>query len=217
MSIEGRTYLQLQQEVLEFQFSESKYRPLIKRWLNDAQRRAVIESEIRTQEASQSISTEANVASYSLPSNFSRLIDFYNSESHELLTALDPKDFDVLVASTGRPYAYAALGSSLSLYPTPDAVYSLSLRYWKLPADMVADSDTPEIPVQYHELLVAYAMRKAFLREDDFQAAQQWATVWSEGILKMRGEVQHDTFDGPRQLPGSYGQMDTVSPGTWWH
>ena len=215
MSIEGQTYLSLQNEVLEHQFSETKYRPLVKTWLNQAQRRAVIESEIRTQESSQTYSTESGVATYTLPTNFARLIDFFNTETHEILSPLDPKDYDSLPASTGRPSAYAVLGNSLTLYATPDGVYPLELRYWKLPADMSADSDTPEIPVQYHELLVAYAMRKAYLRENDYQAAQVWQQVWAEGILKMRGEVQHDTFDGPRQVAGTWGELANY-PTVWW-
>ena len=215
MTIAGRTYGELISEVLEHQFSDAKYRPLVKKWLNDAQRRAVIESEFRTQEASESYSTTASDATYVLPTNFSRLIDLFNTETHEQLTPLDPREYDELPESTGRPYAYTVIGSELNLYATPDGVYPLKLRYWRLPADMVEDTDTPEIPVQYHELLIAFAMKKAFMREDDLPMAQQWDAIWREGVLKMRGEVQHDVFDGPRQVPGSFGN-ETPLVNTWW-
>lgn len=208
MSIEGYTYLELQNEVLEHQFSETKYRPLVKKWLNQAQRRAVIESEFRTLESSETYSTEVGKAAYVLPTNYGRFIDFFNTETHEELQPVDPREFDELPESQGRPYAYTVIGSELNLYATPDGVYPLKLRYWRLPADMAADSDTPEIPVQYHELLVAYAMKKAFMREDDFVAAKEWDAIWQQGMLKMRGEVQHDVFDGPRQVPGAWSGGD---------
>lgn len=204
MSIAGYTFLELQEEVLSHQFSAAKYRDLVKAWLNQGQRRSVIESEIRTQEASDEFSTEANVSSYTLPTDFSREIDFYNTETHELLIPVGVRDYDSFPTSTGRPYTYTVVGNKLVLYPTPDGVYPLAFRYWKLPSDMVNDTDTPEIPVQYHELLIAYAMKKAFQREDDLQMAQMWEAQWEKGILKMRGEVQGDVFDGPRQVAGAW-------------
>jgi hypothetical protein len=204
MTLAGRSFKALQDEVLTFQFSETKYRPLVKTWLNDAQRKFAISSEIRTQVAESSITTVAADASYALPENYARFVDLYRSDSHELLTPYDLRDFDTLPASSGAPYGYSVRGGELFLYPTPDNVYSFTLRYRKLPADMVNDTDISEIPVQYQELLVSYAMWKAFLREDDFQAAQTWEAIWEKGLLKARGEVQADSFDGPRQVGGTW-------------
>lgn len=204
MSIGGYTFLDLQEEVLSHQFAPNKYRELVRRWLNQAQRRAVIESEIRTQEASDEISTEAGTLSYQMPSDFAREIDFVETESKRPLTPADLREFDTFPSSTGRPSAYTVIGSQLALYPTPDAVYPLVFRYWKLPQDMVSDTDTPEIPVQYQELLTAFALKKAFQKENDWQEATSWEAQWEKGILKMRGEVQSDVFDGPRQVSGSW-------------
>lgn len=217
MSIGGYTYGELQEEVLAHQFSDAKYRPFVKKWLNQGQRRAVIESEMRIQESAQAYTTTAGVAAAVLPVNFSRIIDlFYEQEIHELLVPMDVREFDPLPVSQGRPYAYTIRNDEVVFYPTPDNIYNFTLRYWRLPQDMVNEADTPEIPVQYHELLVAYAMRKAFLREDDFQAAQQWEAVWDKGLLKMRGEVQHSTFDGPRQVGGTWNNEHGLPPIATW-
>jgi len=215
MTIAGYTYLELQNEVLEHQFSDGKYRPLVKKWLNQAQRRAVIESESRTQEESSSITTSAGDATYELPANFARMIDLFNSETHQLPQPLDIREYDNLSKSEGQPYAYAVIGNQITFYPTPNAAYPFTLRYWRLPADMVAETDQPEIPVQYHELLIAYAMKKAFQREDDLQMAQAWEAQWEKGILKMRGEVQADVFDGPRQVAGSFADVHGPAFGVW--
>lgn len=205
MTIAGRTFLELQEEVLAFQFAEGKYRPLVKTWLNDAQRRAVIESEIRTGEAEVSYVTALNDRSLELPADFSRLLDLFNESTDELLIPLDPRQFDTLPESRGRPTHYTVIGDEILLYPIPDGAHAIDLRYWSLPVDMVADGDEPSIPKQYHQILVGYAMYKAYLRENDYQAAQVWAAEWSAGVLKMRGEVQADVFDGPRQVGGSWG------------
>lgn len=209
------TFESLVQEGLDFQFSETEYEELFKRWLNQAQRRLVIESEIRTQEEAFSFSTIATTATYELPANFARFIDFFGSETHELLTPLDIREFDNLPKSEGTPYSYTVIGNKLTLYPTPSVIVPLTLRYWRLPAEMIQASDTPEIPVQYQELLLAWALKKAYQRENDYAAAQQWETQWEKGVLKMRGEVQGDVFDGPRQVAGSFADAHGPAFNVW--
>lgn len=206
MTFAGRTYLQLQNEVLEFQFAEGKYRALVKTWLNDAQRKAVIQSEFRVQEEVQSYTTSAGDLTLELPSNFSRWIDFYDTELNWPLTSVELREYDALVGGcAGRPTVYSVAGNQITLWPPPDAPYSLSLRYWRLPIDMVADTDEPQIPAQYHGVLVAYALNKAYLRENDLQMAQVWKTEWEAEVAKMRGEVQADVFSGPKQVGGPWG------------
>lgn len=217
MSIAGYTYVDLQNEVISHQFSDLKYRPLVKTWLNQAQRRMALESNLRTQESSETISTVAGTTSYALPEDFARIIDLHNPTTQELLTPIDIRSFDALPASTGLPYSYVVIGNQILLYPTPNAIYSLSVRYWQMPQDMVNENDTPAVPAQYQELLIAFAMKKAFLREDDWQAAQVWEGQWEKGMLKLRGEANEDTFDGPRQVGGTWGdEHGGALVNSWW-
>ncbi len=211
MTIAGRTFKALISEVLSFQFSVGKYESLVKTWLNDGQRKAVQQSEFRTQEEAKAFTTAVGDSTYELPSNFCRWIDFYDTGVNWPLVPLEKREYDSLEPSSGRPQLYTVIGNQITLWPTPDGAYSLSLRYWRLPQDMVADGDEPEIPAQYHEVLVAYAMWKAYLRENDYQAATVWEAAWEKEIAKMRGEVQHDTFEGPKQVGGAWG-ADSVFP-----
>lgn len=203
--VAGYTFLDLQNEVLAFQFSETKYRPLVKKWLNQGVRRAALESEMRLRESIAAYTIEAAAQTLELPEDFASFTDFYDADTGARIYPTDVQDFDRLTARPGRPTHYVTIGSDLRLYPTPDATYNLDLRYRSLPADMVLDEDTPGLPVQYQELPIAYAMKKAYLRENDSQQAQVWDAEWQAGVLKMRGEVQSDMADGPRQIAGSYG------------
>lgn len=205
MTIAGYTFLEMQQEVLEFQFSEIKYRPLIKRWLNQGVRRAVIEAELRTSEEAASYTTTSGDATLELPADFARIIDLYDEDENDPLDRLSLREFDDLEDASGRPTAYTVEDDQIRVYPTPDGAYNLGLRYRRLPEDMVADSDVPELPVQYQELPIAYAMKKAYLRENDRVQAATWDAEWQAGILKMRGEVSSDTFIGPSQVSGTWG------------
>lgn len=217
MSIAGRTYKALQDEVLQFQFEEQKYRPLVSVWLNDAQRKAVLESELRTQEQAQAYETTSGDATLALPEDYARWIDFYDTETNEHPVELTQGEYDAAEVLSGRPGAYVVIGEEITLYPVPDAAYGLSLRYWRLPQDMSADGDVPEIPPQYHNLLVAYAMQRAYARENDYTASRFWREEWEAGMLKMRGEASHDTAAGPEQVQGMWGGrgVNTVARGVW--
>lgn len=49
---------------------------------------------------------------------------------------------------------------SLVLYPKPDAVYSIEFECFHRPHDLVTNSDTPEMPVEYHQLIVYEALKR---------------------------------------------------------
>lgn len=214
MTIAGRTYKALRDEVLSFQFAAGKYESLVGTWLNDAQRKAVLQSEFRTQIEAKAFTTTSGDATLELPADFARLADFYDAENEPMLS-LDLREYDELEAASGRPTAYTVVGDQITLYPSPNGSYGLSLRYWRLPQDMVADGDEPEIPAQYHEVLIAYAMQKAYARENDWSASRFWKEEWEAGVAKMRGEVQSDTFSGPRQVGGTWGSVPAVVRTVW--
>ncbi len=208
--IAGRTYRELIDEVLSFQFSPGKYEALVKKWLNDGQRQIVREAEIRTQEATAAYETISGGNTATLPEDFARFIDFYGPSGE--LTQQDLRDFDELEGSSGAPTVFAVEGNNLYLGPIPDGAYNLTLRYWRLPADMDADTDEPSIPKLYHDLLPAYPMAKAYARENDYAASNFWKGEWEAGIGKLRGEVQSDMFQGPRQVAGTWSEPVTAGP-----
>jgi hypothetical protein len=54
----------------------------------------------------------------------------------------------------------------------PTNVASLNVRYLKFPADLSAGADVAVVPVRYHELIVHGAVRRGYLDQDNFAAAQ---------------------------------------------
>lgn len=208
MAIAGKTFLEMQDGVLTHQFSSTQYRDLVKGWLNYAVRRIAIEAELRTQVASQAITTTAKDASYALSEDFGRIIDLFNSEQEEI-GRFELSEFDTFPEASGRPTAYVFQGNEILFYPTPDAAYKLTLRYWKLPQDMEADSDEPEIPPQYHEVPEFYATAKAFAKENDYAASNFWKGEWEAALAKMKGEAVYSSYDGPTQVEGSWGHSSS--------
>ncbi len=63
------------------------------------------------------------------------------------------------MASPGTPSRYAPEGSDLiALDHQPAAPLVVRLTYARAPHPLVADGDVPEIPANYHPLLVGYAV-----------------------------------------------------------
>ncbi len=63
---------------------------------------------------------------------------------------------------TGAPPSWMSVDPADLLYlgPTPDDIYTLSGNYWKSNQVLSADSDIPEMPVDFHMLIVYRAMLK---------------------------------------------------------
>ena len=60
---------------------------------------------------------------------------------------------------TGQPHRFTVVPDlSLSIFPLPDAIYTVVGRYYKKPQTMTANADIPIIPVKYHMIIVYRAM-----------------------------------------------------------
>jgi len=63
--------------------------------------------------------------------------------------------------ATGRPHTVVLLPDGrVQLYPTPDAVYSVSLPYYRTPQILSENTDIPLIPESYHDLIWMRAVIK---------------------------------------------------------
>ena len=198
------TYVELQDEVISHNLNDTKYRPYVKQWINEAQRIVALRTSLRTQQDSETYATANGVAVETVPSDFARIIDIRNSDTQDLLQPIELRQFDDLPSSSGQPYYYVLIGSEITLYPTPDGIYPLVLRYWKMPADLSADNDEPGIPERYHHLLVRFALMRAYQRENDYEAATFFKNEFEYDLAKAQGEIGDEAYDGPRQVPGTW-------------
>lgn len=84
---------------------------------------------------------------------------------------------------------------NLTLYPTPDAVYTLTANYWRTPLRMTGNSDTSLIPEAYIRAIIARA--KMFYAIDQ-EATDIYNEAFAEFTITMT-QLQSD------QLPGWQG------------
>jgi len=101
-----------------------------------------------------------------------------------------------LVVRSGRPSAWTQRGvHTLTLWPTPDAAYSLALLASRLPlAPMEIESDEPEIPEQYQLALCDWAGYRAMRNTD---------VLVPEGVkdmmVTMRKDWERAVVEGRRE------------------
>jgi len=76
---------------------------------------------------------------------------------------------------TGKPSTFTIdpMTEAILLAPTSDKAYVLFYDYWKNPQVLVANNDVPIIPKRFHDLIVAWAMKKYGYHEAASEKLQQ--------------------------------------------
>lgn len=134
---------------------------------------------------------------YSLPSDLDRMVDIRQTITDLKLGAVDIRTFDRYLpdpTATGDPVYYSMCGLDsnkywqITLYPIPEDIENLLLRYLYMPADMSGDSDTPVLPEKFHDILVfgaLYMYGHPFIDDTRYTIARQ---RFSELIDTMKAE-----------------------------
>lgn len=202
------TFFEIQQEVLGYGFSSPRYLTSIGNWINEAQRYIAKNSLLRTQQNQYVFNTVVGTTSYTLPTDFARIIDIHyvpDSDVFEEMTMIDRDSIDV--STTGRPNSFVIVGNVIALYPTPDAIYQIQMRYSQLPPTLVNPTDVPQIPSEYHYLLETYALYKAYRRQNDYSAAQFHRAEFDRDFAIMKNEVKEAVTSRASQMPGTWSNV----------
>lgn len=185
---------QIRSEVLNHGFDPVLFpQGRIDGYINDAYMRIVTTVNYFTNEASQAYVTVAGNSSLPWPADVGDIRSLVNTDSHRVLSQASLADLDGAPASSGTPQIYAVDGSALRLYPTPNGVYNLLLRYWRLPSPMVLDTDIPVIPPTWHRALWYWGCKEAYASEDDAATAQYWEAQFNSTVAEFAADVKFPT------------------------
>lgn len=124
--------------------------------------------------------------------------------------------------SAGSTYSILLDNLIMQIYDIPDAVENLYFRYQRIAFPLINDQDIPDLPDQWHWLLIHAGLSWAFLIKDKEEALRQ-QKLFEAGIEKCWGRIGHVSsarryprrsqddimvrrrFFGPR-LPAGYGR-----------
>lgn len=200
----ARTYLELQTEVLDHGFSPNRYRARVKRWLNDALGKVARRVNLPTEDVTSPISAVAGTSSYALPSDLVRIDSLRVARSPRdiILTPEDRQTLDTLDQVRGLPTRYALDGQNVVLWPIPDAAYTVNLRYQRVPGQLVDDTNVSPLANEYDDLLICYALWRAYRSEDDAEMARDYERQWRDGLLEIGGDLHGRDPNHVRQVAG---------------
>ena len=201
--------LALANEVLEHQFSPTQYGDYAKGKINQGQKYICAQTSFRELWSTEDATLVSGTDEYALPTDFNRVFEVLKSDGatfvrpYLTLAKLEQVPFYDLPLSNGTPTAYTILGDNIALHPCPDSTANIiRVVYYADPTEMTLDADEPVIPDQYEYLLVHYALKFCFERENDYTSAQYHWGQFEAGLMKCRGEVHNDTNDRskPRRI-----------------
>ncbi len=98
--------------------------------------------------------------------------------------------------SSGTPAAYYMLEGTLGLWPIPTAVAEIKVHAYEVPDDMTADGDTSSLPIEYHRLMVDFALHKAFKRMGNIDMSRTHESEYERGILEMESRSSRQVHQG---------------------
>jgi len=117
--------------------------------------------------------TVAGQADYVLPSDFmivNRLelvtSGSGTSEDKRFLVPISLNEQYKFGIQEDTPEVYAIKKDRITLFPTPSEALTLRLYYSYRVTDMVNSSDSPDVPVEYHEYVALLAARDCFIKDD---------------------------------------------------
>lgn len=172
------------------------------RWINDGMREIILSSDLLQTKAY--TSPLANVSHYQLPTDILKThslkykgvsLEFVSLEQAEKLF---PNKDDASNYPSGTPTHYWIWGGELYLYPAPEITGSneIVLYYNRMPVEVTATSDTPEIPSTYHNRLVEYCMAQAYELDENLGGAAAKMQQFQGNLQSMRslGEWENQDF-----------------------
>lgn len=87
------------------------------------------------------------------------------NESVNAITPITLNQQDLVVTGVGTPQWYYFKRNRIVVIPAPDTALPLRLYYSYLVADMTLDTDVPDVPESYHELIALLACQDGFLKD----------------------------------------------------
>ncbi len=203
------TFQGLYQEVLDHGFGSSRYLQFAKDKVNEGQLEIAKRFDLRILTTNQTATTSIGTGTIGLSSNFLRIAYVYETTNDDAQLVLSPlpngntlENLDRL--ERGRPQHWFVQGSSLLMYPVPDAAYAMVVRYIKQPTTMTADGDVPEIPVDLRPAIISYAVALCYRREQDLAAYQSFMADFNRQLMESARQNTDVLGEHAQQVAGMW-------------
>lgn len=148
---------------------------------------ARIRNDILIRRMELSVHGEFNGPAIFLPENCEAVerLMYYIGKREYSVPMGNTKSLESLTSSTGEPQGYAIHDQALILYPTPTVGRKYSLYYIPFIADLSDENTTNWLMDRAPNVYLQACLVEAFLHLQDFAAAQQWESRYTQSLDKM--------------------------------
>lgn len=193
-------------------FSSSR----LNQYINDGYLLACARVNWYGEEASNDFSTVNGTINYAWPTDVGRIRHVYDTSRDVRLLPVSLREIDNSgLPGSGPPQYYALDGSNFHIWPTPDGVYPIEVRYWKQPALLSNDDDEPIIPAKWHHLLWRYACAQCYASEDDLGMSAQWEASFEKYLAEFAADVKFPDTDTPDVARSFWDQERGITQKGW--
>lgn len=136
-------------------------------------------------------------------------IEDLNDEQHTPLNRLTAFRYEQLYSNStdteAKPTDYLREDNCIRFYPTPDDAYTITIRYWANLDDLVAGISEPDIPREWHEVILfgavwrGYAKLKDTVQMNAFKAQQ---ILMINGIVPVEAKEEGDSHESGVEVKG---------------
>jgi hypothetical protein len=186
-------------------------------WINDTIKDIALKYNFNYLYVEATISTSGGTSNYGLPDDYMGHLDMFLGTKK--LVRIDPREFDSLHGDNvaivdsdtanpllyttsslelGEPDYYIDRGMAFQLYPKPDGVYTITLKYYAQPTDVGVSADENYIMRFHPETVIFGAVMRGSLFLDDQAKVQQFAPAYvaslQEIVNKEKEKKKQDTI-----------------------
>lgn len=169
----------------------------ILQWANDAQQ--AINTKNKIFKAKATTSSVAGQSSYQFPDQRIQQVESLLFDGSPISPVEMPTAQNTIQANdpqneeSGTPSAWFEWGGEFTLYPTPDAVKTITIYYTRYPTPLTgADNQLLDVPDKYYQAVVDYILWKCYELDEDWNGAQAKENQF-RGALEEQAEEERES------------------------
>lgn len=166
------------------------------RWVNEAMRDIAVENQLL-----QKIATTSSVigqVAYAQPSDILKFHSIRYDDQRLTFLSMDEAEsrYSLGDGTKGVPEVVYSWAGNYEFYPAPEAVKTIKVYYTRLPTEVTAVGNTPELPVGYHQRIVDYCLAQVALQDDNINMYSVKMQEFREGssVLKDIPEWENNSY-----------------------
>lgn len=200
----------LRQRVLVDKLDDDEFDAgVVDRFINDTQRDIFNQFELPFQEKIFQGTIPAGSTMFQLPSDVAQIQSqsFAGMQGFNNQKVAWRKFFeyfpDVANSTPGAPSYWSLYARNILLNAPTDKEYKMTLFYIRKPAKLVGNTDVPELPEEFEELLVLGAFRRVLERNEDFDLAASINEQYQAQLLLLVNRYGFREADGGVKMQNS--------------